>query len=687
MAPTAKFSKTWKKRPIGGQDTIMGNYRIPKKNYTVADEERKRQRLRDTRNLATGIEIALKNLLPNDSQIVNKVVWSTHDSLAVDIELGIDSRRTDFLGARIVDSATSKGRGREDSSTSHGGLNDGGRNFQGVPLGPRSMVKYWSVLDQGKIPDHPYEQDPRDSNRFIGVPRPALPAYAPDSNNGESFSGVSRRTTYPYLQDPTDPNRLIGVPRPRLPAWATRPNYRKSGFENSVRATHPYLQDPSDPNKFVGVPRPFDWKDQNTSSDHYTGPAFYENRRRQIELGLVPSIYPDHWISGQTFGDDEKDIFSAKRLHEKEQRDLKGNAGVGPSDDLDRDGDVLMTQGPGVFVRTTPEAEILTPTPVSEPLAPVSVPLAPFSALPTPVSSVCGSLIQVLDGFRIDDEVVLDTPETVKARQDFFAEVESDKTTVGPVGAPTAGEGCSGNNAISSSLVDLADSRASDTASTSILSRIGTASSMNTLLCSRIEKMQPYRTSSVVGSTYAPTASSGASDFDGHSHKSGLGAPSQKDFGRYKTPNYGAASKSPSTLFSYAGSSASRDLPFGTMIDSVLANAIDIPVLEPTPAPKSTLFAGHAANLRAPMSHNEKVSQWAASIVPSGNTNGQPASPSRFSSANKAPVEFILPRKGVSGTKAATLTAKPNSLPSNDLLEMAGGEDGDMYTPPSRGKH
>ncbi|KAG0638275.1 hypothetical protein HOY80DRAFT_1137684 [Tuber brumale] len=673
----------------------MGNYRIPKKNSTFTEEERKRQRLRDTRNLATGIEIALKNLLPNDSQVVNKAVWNTHDSLAVDIELGIDSRRADFLGARVVDRAISKGRGRVNASTSDGRLNNSGGNFEGVPSGPRSMVKRWSVLDQGKLPDHPYQQDSQDRNRSIGVPRPVFPEYAPDSNNGESFPGGSRRTTHPYLQDPTDPNRLIGVPRPRLPAWATRPNYGKSGLENSVRASHPYLQDPSDPDKFVGVPRPFDGKDQSTSSDHYTGPAFYDHRRRQIELGLIPSIYPDYWISGQTFGDDEKDIFSAKRLHDKERGEIKGNGGVGLSDDLDRDGDVVMIQRPEVFMSTAPGTGTLTPTPVSEsptPVSksptPVSVFPASFSALHTPVNSVCGSLIQVLDGFRIEDEVVLDTPETVKDRQDFFAEVESNETPVGPVGSPAAGEGRSGNDAISF-LVDLDDSRASDTASTSMLSRIGSVSSMNPLLSARIEKMRPYRTSSVVGSSYAPTVSSGVSDFDGHSHKSSLGVPSQREFGPYKTPNYSAASKAPSTLFSYANSSVSRDCPFDTMIDSALANSIDIPVLEPTPAPKSTLFAGHAANLRAPMSHNEKVSQWAASIVPSGNTNGQPASPNKFSSANRAPVEFIFPRKG---TKAAAPMNRPNGLFSNrlfssDLLEMVGGENGHMHAPSSGGKH
>jgi len=88
----------------------MGNYRIPKKNSTTAEEERKRQRLRDTRNLATGIEIALKNLLPNESRVVKKAVWNTHDSLAVDIELGVDSSRTDFLGARVLDRATPTGK-------------------------------------------------------------------------------------------------------------------------------------------------------------------------------------------------------------------------------------------------------------------------------------------------------------------------------------------------------------------------------------------------------------------------------------------------------------------------------------------------------------------------------------------------------------------------------------------------
>jgi len=109
MAPIAIFSKGGRERPTGGRDSILGNYRIPKKNSTTAEEERKRQRLRDTRNLATGIEIALRNLLPNESQVVKKAVWNTHDSLAVDIELGVDSSRTDFLGARITDRATPTG--------------------------------------------------------------------------------------------------------------------------------------------------------------------------------------------------------------------------------------------------------------------------------------------------------------------------------------------------------------------------------------------------------------------------------------------------------------------------------------------------------------------------------------------------------------------------------------------------
>lgn len=179
------------------------------------------------------------------------------------------------------------------------------------------MTKHWSVLDQGKILDHPYQRDSRDLNGSIGVPCATSPAIATDSNNGEPLSGTSGRTTHPYLQDPSDPNRLIGVPRPRLPIWATRPNYGKSGSEKPARTSYPYLQDPSDPDKFVGVPRPFDWKDQNTVSDHYNGPAFHEHRRRQIELGIFPSIYPDNWISGETFGDDDKDISSAKRLYEK----------------------------------------------------------------------------------------------------------------------------------------------------------------------------------------------------------------------------------------------------------------------------------------------------------------------------------------------------------------------------------
>jgi len=179
------------------------------------------------------------------------------------------------------------------------------------------MTRYWSVLDHGKNSDHPYEQDHRDLNRSIGAPRPAFPAIATDSNNAEPPSDTSGRTTHPYMQDPSDPNRLIGVPRPRLPAWATRPNHGKSDFEKPARNSYPYLQDPSDPDKFVGVPRPFDWKDESTVSDKYTGAAFHEHRRRQIELGIIPSIYPDHWISGETFGDDDKDISSAKRLFEK----------------------------------------------------------------------------------------------------------------------------------------------------------------------------------------------------------------------------------------------------------------------------------------------------------------------------------------------------------------------------------
>jgi len=179
------------------------------------------------------------------------------------------------------------------------------------------MTKYWSVLEQGNGPDHPYQQDRRGLNGPIGVPRSDFPAVATDSNNGELSSDTSGRTTHPYLQDPSDPNRLIGVPRPSLPPWATRPNYGKSGFEKPARTSYPYLQDPSDPDKFVGVPRPFDWKDQTTKTDTYNGPAFYEHRRRQIELGIVPSCYPDNWISGETFGDDDKDISSAKRLYEK----------------------------------------------------------------------------------------------------------------------------------------------------------------------------------------------------------------------------------------------------------------------------------------------------------------------------------------------------------------------------------
>ncbi|CUS13907.1 unnamed protein product [Tuber aestivum] len=642
----------------------MGNYRIPKKNSNATEEERKRQRLRDTRNLATGIEIALKNLLPNESKVVKKAVWNTHDSLAVDIELGVDSSRTEFLGARIVDRATSNGQTR-----GNGGLVNGRRKFAGVPIAPRAMIKHWSVFDQGKAPDHSHKQGPQDPNGQIGVSRASPPTRAPNSNDGESPSDASGRTTHPYLQDPSDPNRLIGVPRPRLPSWAGRPDCHKSSSENPIRTSYPYLQDPSDPDKFVGVPRPFDWKDQSTVSDHYTGPAFYDHRRRQIELGVVPSIYPDYWINGQTFGDDDKDIFSAKRLHEKEREGMKSDAAGGPLDGVDRDGDVVMMQGQEINIPTAQEPEIVMPTPVR--------------ILPTPANSACGSLIQVFDGFRIEDDVVLETAETVKARQKFFAELESDETPIEPVNAPAASEGRSGGGEISS-LVDLGDSKASDTASTSMVSRISAKSSTNALLSARIEKMQPYRTSSVAGSSYAPTASSGASDFDGP-HKSRLGTPSQRSFGRNGTSNHSTASKAPSTVFSYAGSSGGRNCPFDTMFDAVLAHAIDIPVLEPTPALKSSLFAGHAANLRVPMSHNEKVSQWAASVIPSGNSNGQPPSPGKPVPASKAPVEFIFPRNRASGAKTILPTRKPNNT-SSDLLEMGGREKGDMHPPPNSGK-
>lgn len=309
----------------------------------------------------------------------------------------------------------------------------------------------------------------------------------------------------------------------------------------------------------------------------------------------------------------------------------------------------------------------------------------PPSVLPAPVSSACGSLVQVFDGFRIEDEVVLETAESVKASQNFFAEVESEAALVGPATPPAASEGRSDNDEISS-LINLVDSKASGTASTSMLSRIDVGPSTNPLLSSRIEKMQPSRAPSVVGSSYAPSVLSGASGFDRPLRKSQTGTQSQRSFGGYGTSNYSAGSKAPSTVFSYAGSSASRNCPFDTMLDSVLESAIDIPVLEPTPASKSSLFAGHASSLRVPMSHNEKVSQWAASIIPNGSPNSQPASPKKFGSASKTPVEFIFPRNGLFGAKNSIPTRKPNSFFSKDLLEIAGGGNGDTHASPSNRK-
>jgi len=327
---------------------------------------------------------------------------------------------------------------------------------------------------------------------------------------------------------------------------------------------------------------------------------------------------------------------------------------------VDRDGDVSMAQS------------LENPKPT------------PPSVSPTPVGSACGSLIQVLNGFRIEEEVVLETAEAVKASQNFFAEVELEAAPVDAAIPPAASEGHSDNDAISS-LVDLGDPKASGTASTSMPSRIGVASNTNPLLSSSIEKMQPYRTSSVVGSAYSPTVLSGTSGFDGSLHKSHLGTPSHRPFGGYGTSNYSAASKAPSTVFSYAGSSASRNCPFDTMFDSVLESAIDIPVLEPTPASKSSLFAGHASNLRAPMSHNEKVSQWAASIMPNASPNGRLASPNKFGSGNRVPVEFIFPRNGLSGAKNAIPTSKLNNLLSNDLFEITGGGGPDKHAPRAAG--
>ena len=324
-------------------------------------------------------------------------------------------------------------------------------------------------------------------------------------------------------------------------------------------------------------------------------------------------------------------------------------------DGVDRDGDVSMTQ-----------------------VLEIPKPSSP-SVLPAPVGSACGSLIQVFDGFRIEEEVFLETAETIKASQDFFAELESEDTPAGGAAPPAASEGRSDNDEISS-LVNLGDSKASGTASTSMFSRIGAASGTDPLSAC-IEKMQPYRTSSTAGSSYAPTVLSGASGFNGPLYKSHLGSRSQSRFGGYGASNYSAASKAPSTVFSYAGSSVSRNCPFDTMFDSVLENAIDIPVLEPTPASKSSLFAGHAANLRVPMSHNEKISQWAASIMPNTNPNGQLASPNKFGSTSRAPVEFIFPRHGLSGAKNALPPRKLNNLLSNDLFEMAGGGNPDTRAP------
>ncbi|RPA91067.1 hypothetical protein L873DRAFT_1872229 [Choiromyces venosus 120613-1] len=698
MAPYTFLLKGAKRRPTG-QDTIMGNYKIPKKNSNSVEEERTKQRLRDTRNLATGIEIALKSLLPDNTKLVRNAIWDTHASLAGDIEAGLDSSRTAFLGARVVDRQTLNGparkNGKKPYSYNDRRSHDDDRNFERVPREPRSMARHWSVLDDANNQSQQQQYDRRDRDGPIGVSRPFVSSWTHGSYNDDSSSDKPTRSTYPYVEDPGDPGRFIGVPRPPLPAWASGSEKRNPqlALKRSAQNHGPFKQDPSDPDKLVGVPRPFEGRDQRTMSDYYTGAAFHQNRKRQVELGLIPSIYPDYWISGQTFGTADMDMSAARRLYEREGGGFQiGGAGIGGFDGVngkstDNDGDLSMAQ----------ELDIFTPTP----------------------GSVSESLIQVLDGFRIEDEIALDTAEAARARQNFFAELEE-----GPIPgtAPAASEGASENGALYS-LPDQDDSKYSDAASTSMYSRLDRPSSLNPLLVTRMQKMQPYRTSSVAATSYAPSTTSIASDFDGPTSRSLQGTPAQRGVGRALSSHNSAYSKAPSTQWSYAGSATSRGLPFASkfdrrptpskapssqysyagsatsrncpfesMFDAGLANAIDIPVLEPTlpSGHKSSLFAGHAANLRAPMSHNEKVSQWAAGIIPSGMSTGQPSSSSSRVDTEPAggSVEASSSLNGTFNPRKFTPSFKGEDFFSKDLLEMAEKvDDSDMYAPPSGQRH